>query len=155
MSVQTEIDRLRAAKAELKTAIEEKGVTVPDTATLDGYGALVAEIRAGGGSDWQSIPTNELPRQPVLPSGASTYAPPSAVYGYLTVELPADQNALELYMIWGGLWHFGILLPEESGVLTDGENVFSLYAREGQTAIIQINIADTYYLYYRGTTMPS
>lgn len=47
MSVQTEIDRLRAAKAELKTAIEEKGVTVPDTATLDGYGALVAQISTG------------------------------------------------------------------------------------------------------------
>lgn len=44
MSVQTEIDRLQAAKAELKSAIEEKGVTVPDAATLDGYGVLVGQI---------------------------------------------------------------------------------------------------------------
>lgn len=50
MSVQTEIDRLQAAKAELKSAIEEKGVTVPDAATLDGYGALVGQISQSGGN---------------------------------------------------------------------------------------------------------
>lgn len=154
MSVQTEIDRLKAAKAELKTAIEEKGVTVPDTATLDGYGALVAQIPAGGGSDWQSIATGQLPQQPVLPSGAVTYAPPAASYRYLTVELAADQNALELYMMWGGSWRFDILLPGSAGL--DGQSgVFSLYAREGQTVVIQVNVTDTDYLYYRGTRLPS
>lgn len=49
MSVQTEIDRLKTAKAELKTAIEEKGVAVPEATTLDGYGALVSQIASGGG----------------------------------------------------------------------------------------------------------
>lgn len=44
MSVQTEIGRLQTAKAELKSAIEAKGVTVPEAATLDGYGALVSQI---------------------------------------------------------------------------------------------------------------
>lgn len=37
MGIQTEIDRLTAAKAALRTAIEAKGVTVPNTATLDAY----------------------------------------------------------------------------------------------------------------------
>lgn len=48
MSIQTELDRLQTAKTDLKTAIEGKGVTVPDATTLDGYGALVAQISAGG-----------------------------------------------------------------------------------------------------------
>lgn len=49
MSIQTELDRLQTAKADLKTAIEGKGVTVPDTTTLDGYGTLVGKIQTGGG----------------------------------------------------------------------------------------------------------
>lgn len=47
MSIATEITRLQTAKADLKTAIEAKGVTVGDI-TLDGYAAKVAEIPTGG-----------------------------------------------------------------------------------------------------------
>lgn len=48
MSVQTEIDRLASAKAAIKTAIEGKGVTVPDATLLDGMAALIEGIDAGG-----------------------------------------------------------------------------------------------------------
>ena len=48
MSISTEITRLQTAKADLKTAIEAKGVTVGDI-TIDGYAAKVAEIPTGGG----------------------------------------------------------------------------------------------------------
>lgn len=48
MSVQTEIDRLASAKAAIKTAIEGKGVTVPDATLLDGMAALIEGIEAGG-----------------------------------------------------------------------------------------------------------
>ena len=53
MSIASEISRLQTAKAGLKTAIEGKGVTVSDTATLDAYPALVESIQTGGsgGSD--------------------------------------------------------------------------------------------------------
>lgn len=50
MSVASEINRLQTAKADLKTAIENKGVTVPSSTKLDGYAALVESIQAGGGS---------------------------------------------------------------------------------------------------------
>ena len=50
MSVQSEISRLESAKTKLKTAIEGKGVTVPESAKLDGYAALVEQISGGGGS---------------------------------------------------------------------------------------------------------
>lgn len=49
MSIQTEIDRLTSAKAAIKTAIEGKGVTVPDATLLDGMAALIESIQAGGG----------------------------------------------------------------------------------------------------------
>lgn len=50
MSVQTQIDRLASAKAEIKTAIEGKGVTVPDGTLLDGMASLIESIEAGGGN---------------------------------------------------------------------------------------------------------
>lgn len=50
MSVQTQIDRLASAKAAIKTAIEGKGVTVPDSALLGAYAALIEGIQAGGSS---------------------------------------------------------------------------------------------------------
>ena len=49
MSVTSEITRLQNAKADLKTAIEGKGVTVPSSTKLDGYSALVDSIETGGG----------------------------------------------------------------------------------------------------------
>ena len=50
MSIQTELTRLTNAKAAIKTAIEGKGVTVPDTTLLDGMAALIESIEAGGGN---------------------------------------------------------------------------------------------------------
>lgn len=51
MAISDEISRLQTAKADLKTAIEGKGVTVPSSAKLDAYPALVESIQAGGGGD--------------------------------------------------------------------------------------------------------
>ena len=50
MAISDEITRLQNAKADLKTAIEGKGVTVPSSTKLDGYADLVDSI-SGGGSD--------------------------------------------------------------------------------------------------------
>ena len=50
MSIQTELTRITSAKAAIKTAIEGKGVTVPDGTLLDGMAALIESIEAGGGS---------------------------------------------------------------------------------------------------------
>ena len=49
MSIQTELTRITNAKAAIKTAIEGKGVTVPDGTMLDGMAELIAGIEAGGG----------------------------------------------------------------------------------------------------------
>ena len=52
MSIQTELTRITNAKAAIKTAIEGKGVTVPDGTMLDGMAALIEAIEAGGGGDF-------------------------------------------------------------------------------------------------------
>ena len=48
MSIQTELTRITNAKAAIKTAIEGKGVTVPDGTLLDGMASLIESIEAGG-----------------------------------------------------------------------------------------------------------
>ena len=48
MSIATEIQRLQQAKADIKTAIEEKGVTVGD-GTIDTFADKIKEITGGGG----------------------------------------------------------------------------------------------------------
>lgn len=58
MSIQSELTRLTNAKAAIKTAIEGKGVTVPDTTLLDGMAALIESIEAGGSLDFS--PFNEV-----------------------------------------------------------------------------------------------
>lgn len=51
MSIQTELTRITNAKAAIKTAIEGKGVTVPDGTLLDGMAALIESIEAGSGME--------------------------------------------------------------------------------------------------------
>lgn len=49
MSIASEITRLTSAKADIKAAIESKGVTVPAAATLDAYPSYISQIEGGGG----------------------------------------------------------------------------------------------------------
>ena len=66
MSIQTELTRITNAKAAIKTAIEGKGVTVPDGTLLDGMAALIDSIEAGGGGMKVEVfsltPAQEIPR---------------------------------------------------------------------------------------------
>ena len=48
MSISTDLTRLQSAKAAMKTAIQNKGVTVPGDAKLDAFAALIDSIEAGG-----------------------------------------------------------------------------------------------------------
>ena len=67
MSIQTELTRLTNAKAAIKTAIEGKGVTVPDATLLDGMASLIESIEAGGGGGmkvevFSLTPAEEIPK---------------------------------------------------------------------------------------------
>ena len=56
MSIQTDLTRIKNAKAAIKAAIEGKGVTVPDATLLDGMAALIESIQAGGGGETDFSP---------------------------------------------------------------------------------------------------
>ena len=43
------LSRIQSAKADIKTAIEAKGVTVPSSATIDTYDDYISQISGGGG----------------------------------------------------------------------------------------------------------
>ena len=47
MAISDEITRLQGVKADIKTAIEGKGVTVSSSTTLDGYASLISSISTG------------------------------------------------------------------------------------------------------------
>lgn len=49
MSIASEISRLQQAKADIKDAIEAKGVTVLSSLKLDGYASCISQISGGGG----------------------------------------------------------------------------------------------------------
>ena len=60
MSIQSEITRIESAKTAIATAIEGKGVTVPNGTLLDGMAALVESIEAGGGGGTGNIATGSF-----------------------------------------------------------------------------------------------
>ncbi len=54
MSIASEITRLQTAKADLRTAIQAKGVTVPSSAKLNDYDTYVAAIQQGSAPNLQN-----------------------------------------------------------------------------------------------------
>lgn len=69
MSIQTELTRITNAKAAIKTAIEGKGVTVPDGTLLDGMAELIAGIEVGGGISYGTITIAEESEPYVITHG--------------------------------------------------------------------------------------
>ena len=50
MSIQTDLTRIKNAKAVIKAYIEGKGLTVPEGTLLDGMASMLSSIDAGGGN---------------------------------------------------------------------------------------------------------
>lgn len=85
MSVASEILRLEGAKADIKTAIEAKGVTVPSSAKLDDYNTYIAQIPTGS-----SVNLTTLQVTPT--TSAQTITPTSPVDGWDEVDVSAIQT---------------------------------------------------------------
>lgn len=66
MSVATEISRLQGAKADIKTAIQAKGVSVPSSAKLDTYDTYIGQIQQGGAPTLQSKTATPTTSQQVI-----------------------------------------------------------------------------------------
>ena len=74
MSIQTDLTRIKNAKAAIKAAIEGKGVTVPDGTMLDGMAALIEGIQAGGGESVEISKGKIVPNENILCTKASPYS---------------------------------------------------------------------------------
>ena len=85
MSIQSEIDRITNAKAAIKTAIEGKGVTVPEATLLDGMAALIESIEAGGGA-----PSLQSKSITYTANGTATITPDEGYDGLSSVDVTVD-----------------------------------------------------------------
>ena len=66
MSIQTELARIKGAKADLQSWVEENGVTVPDGTLIDGLVELAKTVETGGGGGmkvevFSITPADEMP----------------------------------------------------------------------------------------------
>ena len=64
MSIQTDLTRIKNAKAAIKAYIEGKGLTVPEGTLLDGMASMLESIEAGGGMKvevFSITPAAEIP----------------------------------------------------------------------------------------------
>lgn len=98
MSIQTQIDRLASAKAAIKTAIEGKGVTVPDATPLDGMTALIESIQVGGSDYIVEAHVVTFAEEIVCAAGASVELCDTAIQnplcmGMITYADYAKENA--------------------------------------------------------------
>ena len=119
-TIQTEINRLKKAKSDIKTAIINKGGTISDTATIDTYATAIDGISTGGGvpivfyggsrnrmvvfsssklPDMYSTKENYFPMTGTIPKGAFILradALNAQIYPYILPELPKD-GTFKLY----------------------------------------------------------
>jgi hypothetical protein len=131
VSIASEITRLQTAKADLKTAIEGKGVTVAASATLDDYADLVDAIETGGGGD-SRLPAGYTEIESVIFNGTQ----------YIDTGLaPVDGDKFELSI--------------KSTNLTDtGDAIISAGTGTYQT-IILLYAANSFYKYFASGTAKS
>ena len=85
-TIQTEIDRRKKAKADIKTAITNKGGTISDTATIDTYASAIDGISTGGGVQVVEI---ELPDIYNMANFEDVIYP-----GGIDFEIPAEKAAI-------------------------------------------------------------
>lgn len=90
MSIVDEITRLTSAKADIKAAIEAKGVTVPAAATLDAFPSYVSAISGGGGGgNWWDDVINGTWDRCITMTAASI---PSSIATYLFRTTPVAES---------------------------------------------------------------
>lgn len=116
MSVQSEITRIESAKTAIATAIEGKGVTVPEGTKLDGLAALVESIEVGSG-------------------GVSGFQTASGI-----ITLAEDTNTLDISALLGftplpsKAWSFSVFADNDSSPYSKYQVMMCSMAYYGETS---------------------
>ena len=105
MSVQSEITRIESAKTAIATAIEGKGVTVPDGTLLDGMAALIESIEAGGGGGACGSFTPESTINLYNGYSIDTGLTSASVFGcFIDTPISGGYNVAVLYTVVNKSW---------------------------------------------------
>lgn len=104
MSIATEITRIQQAKADIKTAIEAKGVTVPSSATIDTYDDYVSQISGGGGG------------------GDTTTIAKLIDRSITSIDIPSGVTKIGDYTFYGCTHLSSVVIP--SGITSIGNSAF-------------------------------
>ena len=148
MSVQTEITRIESAKTAIATAIEGKGVTVPDGTLLDGMASLIESIEAGGGGFQVALGTftpaetkslNSIPPISIEHNAGFTpdvfifYRTESSTYDMISISARKD-------ILWGtgGSSHTGYAMCKGNSSMGEGD--LKSFPLTGEVAYIRSNV---------------
>lgn len=109
-TIQTEIDRLKKAKSDIKTAIINKGGTISDTATIDTYASAIDGISTGGGG----VPIVFYGRMDSMVAYSSSKLPDmySTKENYFPSEGPILNDAFIIRASRRGIQTYPYVLPE-------------------------------------------
>ena len=151
MSIQTELTRITNAKAAIKTAIEGKGVTVPDGTLLDGMASLIEGIEAGGGGGFQVALGTFIPAEtktinsipPISIEHNAGFTPDVFIF-YKTESSTHDMISISARrdILWGtgGSSHTCYVMC--TGNKSMGEGDLKRYPLTGEVAYIRSNVTD-------------
>lgn len=148
MSIQTELTRITNAKSAIKTAIEGKGITVPDGTLLDGMAALIEAIEAGGGGFQVALGTftpaetkalNSLPPVSIEHNAGFTpdvfifYNASTGTYGMIAISAKFD------ILLGNGITYYACRTMCK-GSQSMGSGDLEIYPLTGDVAYIRSNI---------------
>ena len=133
MSIASEITRLQNAKANIKSAIEAQGVTVPSNATLDTYNSYVANIPLA-----KLIARDITFKSIVIPNGITKIGN-YAFYNYnnlTSVTIPNGVTSIGQYAFYGCKGLTSITIP-------DSVTSIGTYAFKGCTSLTSVTIPNS------------
>ena len=137
MSIASELTRIQTAKADIKTAIEAKGVTVPSSATIDTYDDYITSIPSGGSGSDETLKglIERSGSEFIIPSGVTTIGRNICreYYSITSVTIPDSVTSI-------GLAAFQTCTSLTSITIPNSVTSIAPYAFDGCSKLMSINI---------------
>lgn len=146
-NITDQITRLQTAKANLKTSIEAKGVTVSADATLDQYPALVDSIPSGGGGvEEKDVNFYDY-------DGTLVYSYTKQEFLALT-EMPANPDHTDIGLTAQG-WNWSLADAKTAVQKLEFLDIGQMYLSSDTKIYVELpNGINTFVLYFKVRTSP-